>query len=169
MDPGRNPGVPPSATVHLVSVDRDALLDVVERAEAVFLEYGVAPEVRRPVDLDVATAREYAAADPNTTAGDWLPSLSTEVVDAVAADLDGEAGDSAAEPDDSDVQLSHAGVTGMVVVDRLLREQTEGHPAVYLQSDSRSAGVATGYTVYRWAGVDGRYEQVCERQGIFEV
>lgn len=161
--------MPPSATVHLVSADRDALIDVIERCEATFMEYGVAPDLRRPVEIDVATAREYAAADPNTTAGDWLPHLSTEVVDAVAADGDGDGDAATADDDRSDVSLHHAGVTGMVVVDRLVREQTEGHPDVSLQSDSRSAGVATGYTVYRWTGVDGRYERVADRQGIFEV
>ncbi len=151
-----------NATVHLVSADRDAVFDVVERAESVFMEYGVAPELRRPVGLDLATAREYATADPNAAPDDWLASLSAELVDAVAAGANRDALAGEAE-------IYHAGVTGMVVVDRLLREQTTGHPAVYLQSDDWRAGVLTGYTVARWTGVEGRYEQIHERRGIFEV
>lgn len=140
-----------TATVHLVSADADALLDVVERAEDSFMSFGVAPTVRRPVDLPVDTAREYARANPNTADGDWLPALSPAAVDRVAADLDA---------DGAGARLHHAGVTGMAVVERLLREETEGDPAVYLQADERSAGVATGYSLYRYAGPDRGYERV---------
>ena len=139
----------PTAHVHLLSADRNALLDVVERAETTFLEFGVAPE-RRTTAVDPETARQYATADPATTDGAWLPYLSTATVDAAAED---------------GADLHHAGITGMTVVGRLLREEVEGHPAVYLQSDDRSAGVRTGYAVYRYAGPVRGYECLHRQDG----
>jgi len=142
--------VHPTAHVHLLSADRNALLDVVDRAEETFVQFGVAPD-RRTTAVALATARRYATADPATTAGEWLPYLSPGVVDAAGED---------------GASLHHAGVTGMLVVDRLLREETEGGPDVYLQSDDRSAGVPTGYSVYRYAGPDRGYERLHRRDGV---
>jgi hypothetical protein len=145
----------PSAHVHLVSADRDALLDVVEAAERQFVELGIAPDERRIDDLSAEAARRYAAADPNAADGDrWFPHLSPEAL---------------AEAVDGDARLHHAGIEGMVVIDRVVREETTGDPAVVLQTDDRQAGVARGYTVYRYAGVVDAYTEVSTGKWHFDA
>jgi hypothetical protein len=142
----------PTAYVHLLSADRDAILDVLDSAEAQFLAFGVAPDVRRPRALSVADARTHAERTPTAPDETWLPYLSPELV---AAAADGE-----------EARLFHAGIAGMTVVDRIVRETTDGDPDAHLQSDDRPAGILTGYRVYRYEPAAEEYVQTHEVDGL---
>lgn len=123
----------PRARVHALSPEQAALKSFVDDAEASFLEYGVAPDVGRVTAVPAEDLERHGETPPAEAAADEpLAHLAPETVDA----LDGAA------------EHYYAGISGMAVVDRIVRETTGPHPEVVLQShafDDRSE-----YTVYRY-------------------
>lgn len=146
----------PEAYVHALSTERDAVLDFVEAGESSFLEFGVAPDVGRPREIPLASVREWAETPPTATdGGGWLAYLTPELLNVVGAD----------EGEGSPATLWYAGVAGMAVVDRVLRETTGYHPDVALQSHTY-ASTPTEYAVYR---PDPETEEfVAVASGIYE-
>lgn len=121
---------------HVLSTDADALVDFVEDVESSFLELGIAPDVSRPTELRLSDARDWAQTRPAATSADgWLPYLTRDLLGTVDA----------TQP----ATLQYAGVAGMAVVGRVLRETTGAHPGVVLQSHTY-ARTPTDYTVYRY-------------------
>ncbi|MFQ3285178.1 hypothetical protein [Natronomonas sp.] len=122
--------------VHVLSAEKAALTAFIGDAESSFLELSLAPDVGRPTDLPLADAREWAQTQPAAASGKgWLPYLTTELVDAVGAE--------------APTTLHYAGITGMAVVGRVLRETTGAHPSVVLQSHT-FAQAPREYTVYQY-------------------
>jgi hypothetical protein len=133
-----------NAYVHALSADRDALFDFLEDAESSFLELGIAPDVDRPTTVPAETAREHARVRPTATSADgWLPYLAPAALDQLA----------------ETERVHYAGIAGMTVTARVLRETTGPHPDVVLQSHTYT-GTPMEYTVYRYDGVAGEFSQV---------
>lgn len=150
--------MPTRTYAHYLSSNETALLTAVERAEAVFMEFGLDPD-RRIRSLSVADARRLAESryggdgpEPPAAYDDdpWLPHLAPELFDAAV--------NGGAE------RLFHAGVVGLGVLDRVITEQTRGHAETYLQIDDREADVPTGYSVYECDARDGIYRRRAERR-----
>jgi hypothetical protein len=138
--------------VHVLSAESAPLREFFDDIEASFLALNVAPDLSRPTDLPVAAARDWARARPaETTADSWLPYLSPELLDAVLTE---------------DVTtLRYAGVAGMAVVERVLRETTEPDPAVVLQSHTYTQ-TPLDYTVYRYDEATGEYGPVARGEYV---
>ncbi|ERH09850.1 MAG: hypothetical protein J07HX64_01612 [halophilic archaeon J07HX64] len=131
--------------VHIIAPDRGSLFAFRDDADDSFLEYGVAPEVGDVVDIPVADARRWSEQHPaDTDADGWLGYLCPEALAAVETPADG--------------SLCYVGVSGLPVVDRLLRETTGVHPSVVLQS--HTASNLAKYTVYR-------YDETADQFGVF--
>lgn len=121
--------------VHVIAPNRDSLFAFRDDADDSFLEYGVAPAVGDVVDIPTADARRWSEQHPSDTAVDgWLGYLCPEALGEVGSPSDG--------------ALCYVGVSGLPVVDRLLRETTGVHPSVVLQS--HSPGNLARYTAYRY-------------------
>lgn len=137
-----------SLTTHLslVSPDRNALLDVVEGAETAFLEYGLAPDIGGVQAIAGAPARSDET--DRAIDEDALPDhFSSELL---------------AEIDRFDADSVHyAAIRGLPVVDRVVREEVQGRPAVVIQSN-RQTGAGPGYSVYRYDAIEDTYETVSE-------
>ncbi len=128
--------------VHGIAPDRAALLAFRDDAEDSFLEYGVAPDVGELLDVPTADARQWSEQQPSDAAADgWLAYLRPETLSALDT------------PGDS---LYYVGVSGLPVVDRLLRETTGRHPSVVLQS--HSASNPASYTVYQYDETSGQFD-----------
>jgi hypothetical protein len=122
--------------VHVLSTDADALVDFVEDIESSFLELGIAPDVSRPRELPLSDARAWAQTQPGKTSADgWFPYLTREFVRAVDAT--------------APAKLQYAGVSGMTVVGRVLRETTGAHADVILQTHTYTKA-PTDYTVHQY-------------------
>ena len=131
--------------VHVVAPDRDSLFAFRDDADDSFLEYGVAPEVGETLDIPAADARQWSEQHPSDAAADgWLCYLCPETLAAVESPSDG--------------TLCYVGVSGLPVIDRLLRETTGVHPSVVLQS--HDPGNLARYTVYR-------YDETADQFGAF--
>jgi hypothetical protein len=129
--------------VHVVAPDRDSLFAFRDDAEDSFLEYGVAPEVGDIVEIPVADARRWSEHHPSAASIDgWRAYLGPETLTAVESPSDG--------------SLCYVGVSGLPVVDRLLRETTGVHPSVVLQSHA-PANLAS-YTVSRYDETADQFE-----------
>ena len=121
--------------VHVVAPDRDSLFAFRDDADDSFLEYGLAPEVGEIVEIPVADARQWSEQRPlDASTDDWRAYLGPETLSAVETP--------------SDDSLCYVGVSGLPVVDRLLRETTGAHPSVVLQSHAPTD--LASYTVYRY-------------------
>ena len=121
--------------VHVIAPDRDPLLAFRGDAEDSFLEYGIAPETGDILDVPVADARRWSEQHPSDSGVEgWRAYLGPEALAAVETTPGG--------------SLCYAGVSGLPVVDRLLRETTGVHPSVVLQSHAPSN--LARYTVYRY-------------------
>lgn len=133
-----------NAYVHVLSADRDALLDFVEDAESSFMEFGIAPDVGRPTEFPAAAVREHARTPPTAASADgWLPYLAPATLDQLPT----------AE------RVHYVGVAGMVVTPRVLRETTGAHPEVVLQTHTytRTPGE---YAVYRYSEAAAAFTRV---------
>lgn len=132
--------------VHLLSPERSALIGFIERAESSFLELSMAPDVGRPTALELPEAREWTETRPAAaSSGGWFPYLTTECVSEAA--------------DEDATELHYAGVSGMAVLDRVLRETTGAHPDVTLQSHTY-VQTPREYTVYRYDTAAGAYTTI---------
>jgi len=140
-----------SVTTHLslVSPDRNALLDVVEGAEAAFFEYGLAPDIGGVQSL--TGAESASTGDGHAVAADALPDhFSSEFAAEIARfDADG---------------LHYVAMRGLPVIGRVVREEAPGRPTVAIQSNVRT-GSGPGYRVYRYDEVTGDYERVSTADG----
>ncbi len=131
--------------VHVIAPDRDTLFAFRDDADDSFLTYGVAPEVGDVVDVPVTDARRWSEHQPaDTDADGWLRYLCPEALAAVDTPADG--------------SLCYLGVSGLPVVDRLLRETTGAHPSVVLQS--HAASNLARYTVYRYDETADQFDAV---------
>ncbi|WP_299335005.1 hypothetical protein [Haloplanus sp.] len=129
--------------VHVLSTDADELIDFIEDAESSFLELGLAPDVSRPTELRFSDADDWARTRPATTSGDgWLPYLTHDLLDAVGAT--------------APAMLQYAGIAGSAVVGRVLRETTDAHTGIVLQSHTYTQAPAE-YTVYRYETTADEY------------
>ncbi|ELZ43673.1 hypothetical protein C464_16017 [Halorubrum coriense DSM 10284] len=135
-----------SLTTHLslVSPDRNALLDVVEGAEAAFLEYGLAP--------DIGGVQAIAGA-PATSDGTIRATDEDALPDHFSSEL-------LVEIDRFDADSVHyAAIRGLPVVERVVREEVQGRSAVVIQS-SKQTGAGPKYRVYRYDAIEEAYETV---------
>jgi hypothetical protein len=133
------------AYVHTIAPDRDSLFAFREDAEDSFLEYGVAPDVSDVVEVPVADARRWSEKHPSETGiDDWRAHLGPEALSAVESPSEG--------------SLWYAGVSGLPVVDRLLRETTGVHPAVVVQAHAPTN--LASYTVYEYDETAGAFDAV---------
>jgi hypothetical protein len=135
-----------SLTTHLslVSSDRNALLDVIEDAEAAFLEYGLAPDIGGVRDLnssEAASARTVLSDGDGGYPDHFSPELVAELRE-FGAD-----------------RVHHAAVRGLPVIERVVREEVSGRPSVVVQANVQS-GSGPGYRVYRYDRVADAYEVV---------
>lgn len=122
--------------IHILSTDASALVDFIEGIESSFLEFGIAPDVDRPRELPVSDARAWAQTQPERTSADgWFPYLTREFIGVVGAT--------------PPATLHYAGVSGMAVVGRVLRETTGAHAGVVLQTHTYTKA-PTDYTVHRY-------------------
>ena len=129
--------------VHVIAPNRDTLLGFRDDVDSSFLEHGVAPEVGDIIEVPVADARRWSEQHPSETdIGGWVAYLGPEAVAAVETPSDG--------------SLCYVGVSGLPVVDRLLRETTGVHRSVVLQSPA-PANLAS-YTVYRHDETTDQFE-----------
>jgi len=144
----------PTAGVHLLSSDGDAVRRALDDVDDSLLTFGLTPDDRVLTDLPPETATEYAEASPN--AGDPGTTIAPELLAAARRDA-------TADP------LAYARLTGPTVLARVVREETPGHGAVPLQCDRREAGVLTAYTVYRYDEAAAEYVTVASADGLFEV
>ena len=130
----------------LVSPDRNALLDVVDGAEAAFFEYGLAPDVdsvRRLTGTEPASAADGHAdtedARPDHCSSDFVAEVSRFHAD----------------------RLHYVAMRGLPVIGRIVREETPGRPRVAVQSD-RQTGSGPSCRVYRHDERTGDYELVSD-------
>jgi hypothetical protein len=135
-------------TTHLslVSPDRNALLDVVDGAEAAFFEYGLAPEISSVQRLrnteSVSTEAGRAATDdafPTHFSSDFLAEVSRFDAD----------------------RLHYVAMRGLPVIGRVVRERTPGRRSVVIQSN-RQTGSGPSCRVYRHDEHTGNYESVSD-------
>jgi len=136
--------MPLTAHLSLVSPDQKALLDVVEGAEAAFLEYGLAPDIGGVQDL---TGVESTSTEKeNMIDDDALPEhFSSEFV-AEISQFDAD-------------KLHYVAMSGLPVIGRVVREEAPGRSSVVIQSNVQT-GSASDYTVYRHNRLSGDYEAV---------
>jgi len=136
--------MPVTAHLSLVSPNRNALLDVVEGAEAAFFEYGLAPDIG---GVRALTGGESASVEGgHAVDDDALPDHFSSEFAAEISRFD--AG-----------RLHYVAMRGLPVIGRVVREEAPGRPSVVIQSNVQT-GSGPGYTVYRHDGVTGDYETV---------
>lgn len=132
------------AYVHVLSADRDALLDFVGDAESSFMEFGIAPDVGRPADLPATEVREHAQTSPAAASADgWLPYLAPAAPNQLP----------------TTEQVHYVGVAGMAVTPRVLREATGVHPDVVLQAHANTR-TPWEYAVYRYNRAAAEFTRV---------
>jgi hypothetical protein len=141
--------MPVTAHLSLVSPDRNALLDVVEGAEAAFFEYGLAPDIG---GVQALTDAESASTEGgHAVAADALPDhFSSEFAAEISRFNAG--------------RLHYVAMRGLPVIGRVVREEAPGRPSVVIQSNVRT-GSGPGYRVYRYDGLTGDYETVSNADG----
>jgi len=135
-----------SLTTHLslVSPDQNALLDVVEGAEAAFLEYGLAPDiggVKAVAGASAGSNRTVRATDEDALPDHFSSELLAEI-DRFDAD-----------------DIHYTVIRGLPVVERVVREEVPGRPAVVIQSNKQT-GSGPEYRVYRYDAIESAYETV---------
>ncbi len=129
----------PQARIDAFAPTRAAIDEFRTDAEESFMRFGVAPETGSVTEVTTAALRGDAEQSPEAESSLSVP------LPGVAAALD------AAE----DGSVYHFRVSGIPVVDRLLRETTGRHPGVLLRS--RAYGGTDGYTLYRYDGAAGEF------------
>lgn len=133
-----------TAYLSLVSPDRNALLDVVEGAEAAFFEYGLAPDID---GVRALTGTESASAEGDRAVADGaLPDHFSSEFAAEISRFDAD-------------RLHYAAMRGLPVIGRVVREKAPGRQSVVIQSNVRT-GSGPGYKVYRYDEFSGDYETV---------
>lgn len=148
----------PTAGVHFLSRDGDALRGVLDRVDDQLLSFGLTPDERVVTDLPADVVREHAERPP-TDGADGA---------AVTTELLGVA-DAGAERGGASETVSYARLTGPNVLGRVVREEARGHERVGLQCDERQADVLTGYTVYRYHAGQEEYVEHASADGVFEL
>jgi cystathionine beta-lyase/cystathionine gamma-synthase len=122
----------PRARVHALSTTEAALTDFLDDAEASFLEYGVAPDVGRVTALENDELERFGETPPGEGDENPLAYIAPETVAAL----------------EDATEYYYAGISGMAVVDRIVRETTGPHAEVVMQSHAYED--RGEYTVYRY-------------------
>ncbi len=154
-----------ASTVHLLSRDEDAFREVLDNVDAQLLSYGVAPDNRVVTQYSLETIHEYAELNPNAEE-DPMGAVSEELLELVEIEDEDE---NENENEDGDPDVSYARLTGMRILDRLVREETAGHQQVALQVDKHEADMLTEYAVYQFDSGEDKYDQYAVAEGLFEV
>ena len=152
-----------ASTVHLLSRGEDAFREVLDNVDAQLLSYGVAPDNRVVTQYSLETIHEYAELNPNAEE-DPMGAVSEELLELVEIEDEDED-----ENEDGDPDVSYARLTGMRILDRLVREETAGHQQVALQVDKHEADMLTEYAVYQFDSGEDKYDQYAVAEGLFEV
>lgn len=141
--------MPITAHLSLVSPDRNALLDVVDGAEAAFFEYGLAPDIS---DVRILTGVESASSeDDRAVTNDALPDHFSPEFVAEISRFDGDS-------------LHYVAMRGLPVIRRIVQEKTPGRPSVVIQSN-RQTGSGSSCRVYRHDKHTGDYEPLSNADG----
>ena len=144
----------PKAYIHVLAPCTGAISRFLDDAERSFLELGIAPTIDRPRTVSVGAADEWAQTSPAAVSeGGWLPYLAADTLDEL--DADGSA------------TITYAGIAGMRVVGRVLRETTGSHPSVVLQEHTYTVTPDT-YTVYRYDELSETFQAVAHGRNSSE-
>ena len=142
-----------NSTVHLLSRDEDAFREVLDDVDEQLLSFGVAPDDRVVTQFSIDAIQEYAELSPNGEE-DPMAAVSEELLKLIS---------------DGDSDLSYARLTGMRVLDRLVREEASGHRRVGLQADKRDVDMLTEYVVYQYDPEKNKYDRYAGAEGLFEI
>lgn len=135
------PSMPVTTHLSLVSPDRNALLDVIDDAEAAFFEYGLAPDIS---DVQHLTGTESdSVEDIHAVTDDALPDHFSSEFTSEISQFDGD-------------NIYYAAMRGLPVIGRIVREETPGRPGVVIQSN-RQTGSGPSCRVYRHDKLTGDY------------
>ncbi|GAA0545513.1 hypothetical protein ABNG02_16035 [Halorubrum ejinorense] len=133
-----------AVTTHLslASPNRNALLDVIDDAEAAFFEYGLAPDISGVQTLAVTVSG--STEDGHRVTDDDLP-------DHFSSEFTAEISQFHAD------RVYYAAMRGLPVIGRIVREETPSRPNVVIQSN-RQTGSGPSCRVYRHDKLTGDYE-----------
>ena len=141
--------MPVTAYLSLVSPDRNALLDIVDGAEAAFFEYGLSPDIS---GVQTLTGTESALTEDDRAAtNEALPDHFSPELIAEVSRFDGD-------------KLHYVAMRGLPVIGRVVREKTPGRPSVVIQSN-RLSGSGPCCRVFRHDEHTGDYEALSNAGG----
>lgn len=125
--------MPVTTHLSLVSPDRNALLDVIDDAEAAFFEYGLAPDISDVQHLTGTVSDSIEGS--RVTTNDALPDHFSSEFTAEISQFDAD-------------RVYYAAMRGLPVIGRVVREETPSRPGVVIQSN-RQTGSGPSCRVYR--------------------